>query len=157
MLVSGTFQASLSGTHPPLCLRFRHPPATLPPFPAPCLRTLPLTGCSSDHSVSAFRNVQPELPSQRGPVGAGRSKTSIRVNYTDLRQLLRMYYRSSWLEWSSFPVSCCANFMTSDFLYTSHSTFSFLISAFCWQNCTFFKIDRRTQSLGAFWLLSLCY
>ena len=33
--------------------------------------------------------------------------------------------RSSWLERASFPVSCCANFMTSGFLYTSQSTFSF--------------------------------
>ena len=39
------------------------------------------------HRVSAFRNVQPELPLQRGPAGADRNKTSIRVNYTDLRQV----------------------------------------------------------------------
>ena len=39
------------------------------------------------HRVSQFRNVQPELPLQRGPAGAGRSKTSIRVNYIDLRQM----------------------------------------------------------------------
>ena len=39
------------------------------------------------HRVSAFRNVKPELPLQRGPAGAGRSKMSIRLNYTDLRQM----------------------------------------------------------------------
>ena len=39
------------------------------------------------HRVSAFRNVQPELPLQRGPAGAGWGKTSIRVNYTDLRPM----------------------------------------------------------------------
>ena len=39
------------------------------------------------HRVPAFRNVQPELPLQRGPAGAGRSKTSKQVNYTDWRQI----------------------------------------------------------------------
>ena len=61
--------------------------------------------------------------------------------------------RSSWLEQGSFPVSCGVNFMTSGFLTTSQSTFSFLISAFCRQNCTFFKNDRNTQSLGAFFVI----
>ena len=32
-----------------------------------------------------------------------------------------------------------------------------LISNYCWQNCTFFKNGRKTQSFDAFWLLSLCY
>ena len=36
---------------------------------------------------SEFRSLQPELPLQRGPAGAGRRKTSIPVNYTDLRQI----------------------------------------------------------------------
>ena len=34
------------------------------------------------------------------------------------------------MERGSFPVSCGVNFITSGFLYTSQSTFSFLISAF---------------------------
>ena len=38
-------------------------------------------------------------------------------------------------------------------LYSAQSTFIFLISALCRQNCTVLKIDRRTQSLG---LNSLC-
>ena len=109
-------------------------------------------------SVSAFWNVQPELPLQRGPAGAGRSKTSIRVTtliYGKCRYCTSN--RSAWMERGSFPVSCGVNCMTSGFLYTSQSTFSFLISAFCRSNFTFFKNDRKTQSLGEFWLLSLCY
>ena len=39
----------------------------------------------------------------------------------------------------AFPVSCGVNFMTFGFLNTSQSTFSFLISNFCRQNCTLFK------------------
>ena len=57
----------------------------------------------------------------------------------------------------NFSVSCSVNFMTSGFLYTSQSTFSFFISALCRENCTFFKNDRKMHSFGAFWLLSLCY
>ena len=38
-------------------------------------------------------------------------------------------------------------------LHCAQSTFIFLISALCRQNCTVLKIDRRTQSLG---LNSLC-
>ena len=44
---------------------------------------LAFKGPTATHRVSAFRNVQPELPLQRGPARAGRSQTSIRVNYTD--------------------------------------------------------------------------
>ena len=65
--------------------------------------------------------------------------------------------RSSWLEQGSVPVSCGVNLMTFGFLNTSQSTFSVLILALCRQNCTFFKNDRKTQSFGAFWLLSLWY
>ena len=43
--------------------------------------------CLRSHRVSVFRNVQPELTLQRSPAGAGRSKLSVRVNYTDLRQM----------------------------------------------------------------------
>ena len=38
----------------------------------------------------------------------------------------------------SHAVSCGVYFLTFGFLYTSQSTFSFLISAVCRQNCTFF-------------------
>ena len=67
------------------------------------------------HRVSAFRNVQPELPFLRGPAGVGRGKMSIRVNYTDL----------------------CQTTLMCDFWFLVHLTvtFSFLISAFCRQNC----------------------
>ena len=74
------------------------PPAPPPPQPPHLFFKLPchmgshvhavLGGFTSlPHRVSAFRNVQPELPLQRGPAGAGRGKTSNRVNYTDLRQM----------------------------------------------------------------------
>ena len=47
-------------------------------------------------------------------------------------------------------MSCGVNFMTFNFLYTSQSTFSFLISAVCRQNCTFFKNDRKISHLVQF-------
>ena len=98
------------------------------------------------------------FPLQRGPAGAGRSKTSNQVNTSIY---VKCSYctsnRSSWLERKSFSVSCGVNVLTFGFLYTSQSTFSFLISVVCRQNCTFFKNDRTMQSLGALWFLSLCY
>ena len=45
---------------------------------------------------------------------------------------------------------CGINFMTSGFLCTSQSTFSFLISGFCSQNCTFLKNEEKRNHLVHF-------
>ena len=100
----------------------------------------------------AFRNVQPELPLQRGPAGGGASQTSIRVKTTLIYVECRYCTsnRSSRLERGGFPVSRGVNFMTSGFLYTSQLTFSFLISAFLQPKLQFLQ---KRQENGITWCI----
>ena len=77
----------------------------------------------ADVGVSAFWSFQPKL----GPAGASRSKTSIQVNYTEVKYRHYTSNRVLRLECGCFPVSCGVNFLTLGFLWCKFLDIWFLV------------------------------
>ena len=63
---------------------------------------------------------------QRGPAGAGRSKTSIRVNYTDIRQMQVFHLVTQIIK----AASCGVNFLTFGFCTPHNQHFHFWFRPF---------------------------
>ena len=90
---------------------------------------------------TAFRSFQPELPVTARP-SRSRQKQNVDPGklhrFTSNVGIAPLTDHHGW-NGEVFPVSCGVNFMTSGFLYTSQSTFSFLISAVCRQKLLFLQ------------------
>ena len=107
------------------------------------------------HSVSAFRSFQPELPVTARP---SRSRQKQNIEQDNLHRFtsdVGMAPLTDHHGWNGEVFLCPGgvNILSFGFLYTSQSTFSFLISAVCKQNCIFFKKEGKMQSLGAVLLI----
>ena len=107
------------------------------------------------HSVSAFRSFQPELPVTARP---SRSRQKQNIDQGKLHRFtsdVGIEPLTDHHGWNGEVFLCAGgvNFLPFGFLYTSQSTFSFLISPVCRQNCTFFKKEAKMQSLSAVLLI----
>ena len=106
------------------------------------------------HRVSAFRSFQPELPVTARP-SRSRQKQTIDpgTGHRFTPNIGTDHIGTDHYGWNGEAFPCCIVSISWHLVFCiPHNQHIHL-----WVLCTFLKNDRKTQSLGAFWLLSLCY